>query len=99
MFGLIVGAVPKLLMPARDPGGMTATIILGIVGALIGGFIGRTLGWYEDPIGSSMAVVGALVVLYIYRKIAPHLRSQQKRLFMTSHRQRKSARIHLQAGL
>ena len=72
MFGLIVGVVPKLLMPRRDTGGMIVTIILGIVGALIGGFIGRTLGWYgeEDPFGSIIAVIGAMVVLFVYRRTA-----------------------------
>ena len=46
VFGLIVGAIAKLLMPGRDPGGFIVTIVLGIVGALIGGFLGRALGWY-----------------------------------------------------
>ena len=45
VFGLIVGIVAKFLMPGRDPGGMIVTILLGIVGALVGGFIGRALGW------------------------------------------------------
>ena len=72
IFGLIVGVVAKLLMPGRDPGGMIVTIILGIVGALIGGFIGRVLGWYgeDDPVGFIMAVIGAIVVLFAYRKIS-----------------------------
>jgi len=71
IFGLIVGVVAKLLMPGRDPGGMIVTILLGIVGALIGGFIGRVLGWYGegDPVGFIMAVIGAIVVLFAYRKI------------------------------
>lgn len=70
MFGLIVGVVPKLLTPRRDTRGMIVTITLGIVGALIGGFIGHTLGWYrgEDPFGSIIAVVGAMVVLCVYRR-------------------------------
>jgi uncharacterized membrane protein YeaQ/YmgE (transglycosylase-associated protein family) len=72
IFGLIVGVVAKLLMPGRDPGGMIVTILLGIVGALIGGFIGRVLGWYGegDPVGFIMAVIGAIVVLFAYRKIS-----------------------------
>ena len=71
IFGLIVGVVAKLLMPGRDPGGMIVTILLGIVGVLIGGFIGRVLGWYGegDPVGFIMAVIGAIVVLFAYRKI------------------------------
>jgi uncharacterized membrane protein YeaQ/YmgE (transglycosylase-associated protein family) len=72
IFGLIVGVVAKLLMPGRDPGGMIVTILLGIVGALIGGFIGRILGWYGegDPVGFIMAVIGAILVLFAYRKIS-----------------------------
>ena len=72
LFGLIVGIVAKLIMPGPDPGGMIVTILLGIVGALIGGFIGRMLGWYGegDPVGFIMAVIGAMVVLFGYRKIS-----------------------------
>jgi len=72
LFGLIVGIVAKLIMPGTDPGGMIVTIFLGIVGALIGGFIGRMLGWYGegDPVGFIMAVIGAIVVLFGYRKIS-----------------------------
>lgn len=71
LFGLIVGVVAKLLMPGRDPGGMIVTILLGIVGALIGGFLGRLLGWYgeNDPVGFIMAVIGAMLVLFLYRKL------------------------------
>ena len=70
--GLIVGVVPKLLTPKHDPGGMIVTIALGIVGALIGGFLGRTLGWYgeEDPIGSLIPAIGAMVALFVYRQAA-----------------------------
>jgi uncharacterized membrane protein YeaQ/YmgE (transglycosylase-associated protein family) len=72
LFGLIVGVVAKLIIPGPDPGGMIVTILLGIVGALIGGFIGRMLGWYGegDPVGFIMAVIGAIVVLFGYRKIS-----------------------------
>lgn len=72
LFGLVVGMVAKLLMPGRDPGGMIVTILLGIVGALIGGFIGRLLGWYgeSEPVGFIMAVIGAILVLLAYRKIS-----------------------------
>jgi len=72
LFGLIVGVVAKLLMPGRDPGGMIVTILLGIVGALIGGFLGRLLGWYgdSDPVGFIMAVIGAILVLFVYRKMS-----------------------------
>jgi uncharacterized membrane protein YeaQ/YmgE (transglycosylase-associated protein family) len=72
VFGLIVGAVAKLLMPGRDPGGFVVTILLGIVGAIVGGFLGRAVGWYgpDDPAGFFMAVLGALVLLIAYRLIA-----------------------------
>lgn len=69
IFGLIVGIVAKLLMPGRDPGGFVVTIILGIVGGVVGGFIGRAVGWYGpgDPVGFVMAVIGAIILLVIYR--------------------------------
>ena len=72
VFGLVVGIVAKLLMPGRDPGGFVITIILGVVGALLGGFVGRALGWYRegDPVGFVMAVVGAIILLAIYRMVA-----------------------------
>jgi uncharacterized membrane protein YeaQ/YmgE (transglycosylase-associated protein family) len=69
VFGLIVGAVAKLFMPGRDPGGIIVTMLLGIVGALIGGFLGRALGLYgpEDAAGFLMSTLGAIAVLWIYR--------------------------------
>jgi len=72
IFGLAVGVIAKFLMPGRDPGGFVVTIILGIVGALLGGFLGRAVGWYRegDPVGFVMAVVGAIVVLALYRAVA-----------------------------
>ena len=78
VFGLIVGIVAKLLMPGRDPGGMIVTILLGIVGALVGGFIGRALGWYGegDPVGFIMAVIGAILVLFVYRKVTGSSRAE-----------------------
>jgi uncharacterized membrane protein YeaQ/YmgE (transglycosylase-associated protein family) len=70
VFGLIVGVVAKLIMPGRDPGGMIVTILLGIAGALVGGFIGRGLGWYgdDDPAGFVMATIGAILLLVLYRQ-------------------------------
>jgi uncharacterized membrane protein YeaQ/YmgE (transglycosylase-associated protein family) len=67
--GLIVGALAKLVMPGRDPGGMIVTIILGIAGALLGGAVGRALGFYgpNEPAGWIMSIVGAVVLLAIYR--------------------------------
>lgn len=69
VFGLVVGIVAKFLMPGRDPGGFVITAILGIVGALLGGFVGRAIGLYGDggPVGFIMAVVGSLIVLAVYR--------------------------------
>jgi uncharacterized membrane protein YeaQ/YmgE (transglycosylase-associated protein family) len=71
VFGLIVGVVAKLLMPGKDPGGVVVTILLGIVGALVGGFVGRTLGLYPPghPTGFIMATLGAILVLFLYRKL------------------------------
>ncbi|HWI19817.1 MAG TPA: GlsB/YeaQ/YmgE family stress response membrane protein [Vicinamibacterales bacterium] len=69
VFGLVVGAIAKLLMPGRDPGGIIVTMVLGIVGALLGGFVGRALGMYgeNESAGFIMALVGSIVVLLIYR--------------------------------
>lgn len=69
LFGLAVGIVAKFLMPGRDPGGFFITALLGIVGSLVGGFLGRLLGWYGDgdPVGFVMAVVGSIVLLAAYR--------------------------------
>ena len=71
VFGLIVGAVAKLLMPGRDPGGFIVTSLIGIAGAVMGGFIGRALGMYgpEDAAGFVMALIGAIVLLVIYRAV------------------------------
>lgn len=72
VFGLIVGIVAKFLMPGRDPGGIVLTAVLGIVGALVGGYLGRLFGWYGegDPVGFLMAVVGSILLLVLYRVAA-----------------------------
>jgi uncharacterized membrane protein YeaQ/YmgE (transglycosylase-associated protein family) len=69
VFGLIAGFVAKLLMPGRDPGGFIVTILLGVAGALLGGFIGQALGLYREgePAGFLMSVVGAILLLVLYR--------------------------------
>jgi uncharacterized membrane protein YeaQ/YmgE (transglycosylase-associated protein family) len=69
VFGLIVGAIAKLVMPGRDPGGIIVTMLIGIVGALIGGFVGRALGLYgpNDAAGFLMSTFGAIVLLWVYR--------------------------------
>jgi uncharacterized membrane protein YeaQ/YmgE (transglycosylase-associated protein family) len=69
VFGLIVGAIAKLLMPGKDPGGIIVTMLLGIVGALLGGFAGRAMGLYgpNESAGIFMSILGAILVLFIYR--------------------------------
>ena len=69
VFGLIVGAIAKLVMPGRDPGGFIITILLGIAGAVLGGFLGRAAGWYgpEDPAGFFLSLRGAILLLWLYR--------------------------------
>ena len=69
VFGLVVGIIAKLLTPGRDPGGFIVTTLLGIAGALIGGFIGQALNWYEpnQPAGWLMSIAGAVVLLVLYR--------------------------------
>jgi uncharacterized membrane protein YeaQ/YmgE (transglycosylase-associated protein family) len=70
IFGLIVGALAKFVMPGKDPGGWIITTLLGIVGAVVGGFLGRMLGLYKEnePAGFVGAFLGAVLVLWIYRK-------------------------------
>jgi uncharacterized membrane protein YeaQ/YmgE (transglycosylase-associated protein family) len=73
LFGLIAGAIAKLIMPGEDPGGIIVTIIIGILGAVVGGFIGTLLGFGEVTgfnIGSFLiAIVGALILLFGYRML------------------------------
>lgn len=70
IFGAVVGVIAKFLMPGDDPGGFIVTILLGIVGALIGGFIGRAVGMYgpdQQAGGFIMSVLGAILLLWGYR--------------------------------
>ena len=71
VFGLIVGLIAKLLMPGRDPGGFIITMLLGIAGAVIGGMLGRTLGWYgpNEGAGFLMSLLGAILLLVLYRML------------------------------
>jgi uncharacterized membrane protein YeaQ/YmgE (transglycosylase-associated protein family) len=71
IFGAVVGVIAKLLMPGRDPGGFIVTTLLGIAGALLGGFVGRALGWYgpTDSAGFFMSLLGAVILLALYRMI------------------------------
>jgi uncharacterized membrane protein YeaQ/YmgE (transglycosylase-associated protein family) len=70
--GLIIGAIAKLLMPGRDPGGIIVTMLIGVAGALLAGWAGRALGFYgpEEPAGWISSVLGAVVLLAIYRAVA-----------------------------
>ena len=72
LIGLVVGALAKLVMPGRDPGGIIVTILLGIGGAVVGGAIGRALGFYDpgQPAGWIMSILGAVLLLAAYRAVA-----------------------------
>jgi len=72
IIGFIAGVIAKFLMPGRDPGGFIVTTILGIGGALVATWLGRSLGWYGANQGAGLigAVVGAVIILVIYRFIA-----------------------------
>jgi uncharacterized membrane protein YeaQ/YmgE (transglycosylase-associated protein family) len=69
LIGLVVGIVAKFLMPGDDPGGIIMTILLGIAGAFIAGYIGRAAGWYSEgePVGFLASVAGSIVLLILYR--------------------------------
>ncbi len=69
VFGLVIGFIAKLLMPGKDPGGFIVTMLLGIAGALVGGFVGRAMGFYGpgQPAGWIMSILGAIVLLVLYR--------------------------------
>lgn len=69
VFGLVIGIIAKLLMPGKDPGGFIVTMLLGIAGALVGGFIGRAMGFYGQNQGAGwlMSILGAIILLALYR--------------------------------
>jgi uncharacterized membrane protein YeaQ/YmgE (transglycosylase-associated protein family) len=69
VIGLVVGAIAKLLMPGKDPGGCIITILLGIAGAFIAGYLGQAVGWYQpgQPAGFIASVIGAMILLLLYR--------------------------------
>ena len=71
IIGLIVGALAKLFMPGRDPGGVVVTMLIGLAGAALAGFLGRAVGWYApgDAAGFIASVIGAVVLLAIYRAL------------------------------
>lgn len=73
VFGLIAGIIARIIMPGRDPGGFIITIVIGIVGAFIGGFLATQLGLGDitgfDLRSFIIAVAGALILLFVYRRI------------------------------
>lgn len=72
LLGLLIGVIAKLLLPGHDPGGIIVTALIGLVGGSLGGWIGRALGWYREgeAAGFGMSIVGAMVLLLLYRFIA-----------------------------
>ncbi len=69
IIGLVVGALAKFIMPGKDPGGIIVTMLIGVAGAFIAGFLGRSLGWYShnEAAGFLASVVGAILLLAGYR--------------------------------
>ena len=72
IIGGIAGAIAKMLMPGKDPGGCIITVLLGVAGALLAGWLGKMIGWYDTNEGAGFiaAIVGAFILLGIYRVIA-----------------------------
>jgi uncharacterized membrane protein YeaQ/YmgE (transglycosylase-associated protein family) len=71
VIGLVVGALAKLVMPGKDPGGVIITILLGIAGSFIANYIGRAAGWYapDEPAGLITSIFGAVILLAGYRLV------------------------------
>jgi uncharacterized membrane protein YeaQ/YmgE (transglycosylase-associated protein family) len=71
IIGLVIGAIAKFIMPGKDPGGIIVTMLIGIDGALIAGFLGRAVGWYHEgeAAGFIASIVGAILLLIVYRMI------------------------------
>lgn len=71
VIGFVVGALAKLIMPGKDPGGIIITILLGIGGAVLASFLGQAAGWYAPGQGAGFlgSIVGALILLGLYRVI------------------------------
>jgi uncharacterized membrane protein YeaQ/YmgE (transglycosylase-associated protein family) len=72
VIGALAGIIAKAIMPGKDPGGCIVTILLGIAGALLAGFLGNALGWYRPGQGAGFiaAIIGAIIILFVYRLIA-----------------------------
>jgi uncharacterized membrane protein YeaQ/YmgE (transglycosylase-associated protein family) len=71
LFGLIVGALARLLVRGRDPRGWVFSMIIGVAGSFLGGFLGRALGWYRDgePAGFAMSLLGAVILVVAYHAV------------------------------
>jgi len=71
LIGIVVGAIAKLIMPGKDPGGILITMILGIAGSFLGTFLGKMVGHYQDgeTAGFLMSLIGAIILLAIYHFI------------------------------
>jgi uncharacterized membrane protein YeaQ/YmgE (transglycosylase-associated protein family) len=69
VIGLVVGAIAKLLMPGKDPGGCIITMLLGIAGAFVASYLGQAIGWYQpgQPAGFIASIIGAILLLLLYR--------------------------------
>jgi uncharacterized membrane protein YeaQ/YmgE (transglycosylase-associated protein family) len=69
VIGLVVGAIAKLLMPGKDPGGCIITMLLGIAGAFVASYLGQAVGWYQpgEPAGFIASIIGAILLLLLYR--------------------------------
>jgi uncharacterized membrane protein YeaQ/YmgE (transglycosylase-associated protein family) len=72
LFGLVVGVVTRLLVPGDPPGGWIATLLIGVLGAFVGGYLGRVFGLYDEGqvAGFVMSVVGAVLLLVVFRVLA-----------------------------
>jgi uncharacterized membrane protein YeaQ/YmgE (transglycosylase-associated protein family) len=73
LIGLVIGAVAKLIMPGKDPGGSIVTMLIGVAGSFIATYAGRALGWYQEgqSAGFIMSVLGAILLLGIYHLVKP----------------------------
>lgn len=69
IIGLVAGIIAKFLTPGRDPGGCIITMLLGVAGAFVAGYIGRAAGWYAEgqPVGFLASIVGAILILLVFR--------------------------------
>jgi uncharacterized membrane protein YeaQ/YmgE (transglycosylase-associated protein family) len=81
VIGLVVGALAKLVMPGKDPGGILITMAIGVAGALLAGMLGHAVGWYENGEGAGIiaSILGSVALLAIYRAVAGHRLSRVTR--------------------